>query len=60
MPGANVIAEATYCGSTLQTETDGNDLRQWMGRCLVEGPRFHGTVVLTTSFRAPTAALDTS
>jgi hypothetical protein len=58
MLGAKVTATATYCGHTLQAETNVNDLKQWIGRCVVDGPQFQGTVVLYTSFRAPTAALD--
>ena len=58
MLGAKVTATATYCGHTLQAETNVNDLRQWTGQCVVDGPQFQGTVVLYTSFRAPTAALD--
>ena len=58
MPGAKVTAKATYCGHTLQAETDCNNLGQWTGRCVVEGSHFHGTVVVDSSFRAPTAALD--
>ena len=58
MLGAKVTAKATYCGHTLQAETDCNGLGQWTGRCVVEGPHFQGTVRLYTSFRAPTAALD--
>ena len=58
MHGAKVTAKATYCGHTLQAETDVNDLGQWTGRCVVDGPHFQGTVVLYTAFRAPTAALD--
>ena len=58
MFGAKVTATATYCGHTLQAETNVNDLRQWTGQCVVDGPQFQGTVALYTSFRAPTAALD--
>ena len=58
MLGAKVIATATYCGHTLRAETDVNDRGQWTGRCVVDGPHFQGTVVLSTPFRAPTAALD--
>jgi hypothetical protein len=58
MPGARVTAKATYCGHSLQAETDCSNGGQWTGRCVVEGSHFHGTVVLDTSFRAPTAALD--
>ena len=58
MLGAKVTATATYCGHTLQAETDVNDRGQWTGRCVVDGPHFQGTVVLCTPFRAPTAALD--
>ena len=56
--GGKVTATATYCGHTLQAETDIDDLGRWTGRCVVDGPQFQGTVVLYTSFRAPTAALD--
>jgi hypothetical protein len=58
MSGAKVTTTATYCGHTLRAETDVNDLGQWTGRCIVDGPQFQGTVVLYTPFRAPTAALD--
>ena len=58
MLGAKVTATATYCGHTLQAETDVDDLGRWTGRCVVDGPQFQGTVVLYTPFRAPTAALD--
>jgi hypothetical protein len=58
MSGAKVSAKATYCGHTLRAETECNNLGQWTGRCVVDGPRFQGTVVLYTPFRAPTAALD--
>ncbi len=58
MLGAKVTATATYCGHTLRAETDVNDRGQWTGRCVVDGPHFQGTVVLSTPFRAPTAALD--
>jgi hypothetical protein len=58
MLGAKVTAKATYCGHTLRAETDVNDLGQWTGRCVVDGPHFQGTVVLYAPFRAPTAALD--
>ena len=58
MHGAKVSAKATYCGHTLQAETDLNPLGQWTGRCVVDGPSFQGAVVLYTPFRAPTAALD--
>lgn len=57
MHGAKVSAKATYCGHTLQAETDLNPLGQWTGRCVVDGPSFQGAVVYTP-FRAPTAALD--
>ena len=56
--GGKVTATATYCGHTLQAETDIDDLGRWTGRCVVGGPQFQGTVVLYTPFRAPTAALD--
>lgn len=56
--GAKVTATATYCGHTLQAETDIDDLGRWTGRCVVDGPQFQGTVVLYSPFRAPTAALD--
>jgi hypothetical protein len=56
--GAKVTATATYCGHTLQAETDVDDLGRWTGRCVVDGPQFQGTVVLYSPFRAPTAALD--
>ena len=56
--GGKVTATATHRGHTLQAETDINDLGRWIGRCVVDGPQFQGTVVLYTSFRAPTAALD--
>ena len=56
--GGKVTATATYCGHTLQAETDIDDLGRWTGRCVVDGPQFQGTVILYTSFRAPTAALD--
>ena len=58
MSGAKVSAKATYCGHTLRAETESNNLGQWTGRCVVDGPCFQGTVVLYTPFRAPTAALD--
>ena len=58
MPGAKVTAKATYCGHTLQAETDLNYLGQWTGRCVVEGPSFQGTVVLHSPFPAPAAALE--
>ena len=58
MPGAKVTAKATYCGHTLQAETDRNYLGQWTGRCVVEGPSFQGTVVLHSPFPAPAAALE--
>jgi hypothetical protein len=58
MLGAEVTATATYCGHTLQAETDVDDLGRWTGRCVVGGPQFQGTVVLYSPFRAPTAALD--
>ena len=60
MLGAKVTAKVTYCGHTLQAETDCNSLGHWTGRCVVKGPHFQGTVMLYTSFRAPTAALDTA
>ena len=56
--GAKVTATATYCGHTLQAETDVDDLGRWTGRCVVGGPQVQGTVVLYSPFRAPTAALD--
>ena len=58
MLGAKVTATATYCGHILQAETDVNDLGQWTGRCVVNGPHFQGTVVQDAPFRAPTTALD--
>ncbi len=58
MLGGKVTATATYCGHTLQADTDVDDLGRWTGRCVVDGPQFQGTVVLYTPFRAPTAALD--
>jgi hypothetical protein len=58
MLGGKVTATATYCGHTLQAETDVDDLGRWTGRCVVGGPQFQGTVVLYSPFRAPTAALD--
>jgi hypothetical protein len=58
MLGGKVTATATYCGHTLQTETDVDDLGRWTGRCVVGGPQFQGTVVLYSPFRGPTAALD--
>ena len=45
MHGAKVSAKATYCGHTLQAETDLNPLGQWTGRCVVDGPSFQGAVV---------------
>ena len=56
--GAKLTATATYCGHTLQAETDVDDLGRWTGRCVVDGPQFQGTVVLYSPFRTPTAALD--
>jgi hypothetical protein len=58
MLGGKVTATATYCGHTLQAETDVDDLGRWTGRCVVDGAQFQGTVVLYSPFRAPTAALD--
>ena len=51
MPGAKVTATATYCGHTLQAETDVElTLGSGLGRCVVEGPSFQGTVVLHSPF----------
>ena len=58
MLGAKVTAKATYCGHTLQAEVEWNRQRDWIGRCVVKGPRFNGAVTLYAPLRTPAEALD--
>jgi hypothetical protein len=58
MPGTKVTVKATYCGHTLLAEVGLNRQGDWIGRCVVEGPAFKGTVTLYASLRTPTEALD--
>jgi hypothetical protein len=58
MPGTKVTAKTTYCGHTLQAEVEWNRQRDWIGRCVVKGPRFNGAVTLYAPLRTPTEALD--
>jgi hypothetical protein len=58
MPGTKVTVKATYCGHTLQAEVGLNRQGDWIGRCVVEGPAFKGTVTLYAPLRTPTEALE--
>jgi hypothetical protein len=58
MPGAQVTATTAYCGHVLRAEVELNRQKDWMGRCVVTGPAFNGTVSLYAPHRTPRAALD--
>jgi hypothetical protein len=42
MLGAKVTATATYCGHTLQADTNVNDLAQWIGDASWTAPTSNG------------------
>ena len=42
MLGAKVTATATYCGHTLQADTNVNDLEQWIGDASWTAPTSKG------------------
>jgi hypothetical protein len=58
MPGTKVTANTTYCGHIFQAEVQLNRHKDWIGRCVVTGPFFNGSVTLYAPLRTPTAALD--
>ena len=52
------MVKVTYCGHTLQAEAEVNRQGQWVGRGVVVGRAFEGTLPLTAPLPTPTAALD--
>jgi hypothetical protein len=58
MLGTTVTVKVTYCGHALQAEVEVNRQGDWIGRCVVKGPAFKGTVTLYAPLRTPTEALD--
>jgi hypothetical protein len=58
MPRIKAVVKVTYCGHTLQAEAEVNRQGEWVGRGLIVGRAFEGTLPLTTPLPTPTAALD--